>query len=45
MNIATKQKQIHRYREQIYGFQRRWEKDELGILGYQMQIIMHRMDK
>ena len=45
MNISTKQKQIHRHREQIDGFQSGWEKDELGILGYQMPIIMHRMDK
>ena len=35
MNIHAKQKLIHRYREQTYGYQRRrgGERDKLGIWG------------
>ena len=32
MNLVTKQKQIHRLRKQIYGYQRgKWGKDKLGV--------------
>ena len=42
MNLFTKQKQIHRYREQTYDCQVAgevgWRKDELGVWDQQMQI-------
>ena len=47
MNRSTKQKQIHRHREQTCGCQgvegREW--DGLGVWHKQMQTITFRMDK
>jgi len=47
MNLFTKQKQIYRHREQNSDCQGGggWVKNGLGVLDYQMQIIMHKMDK
>ena len=42
MNLSTKQKQIHRLREQIYGYQRR--KDKLGIWGWHVHIAIFKID-
>ena len=54
MNLSIKQKQTHRHREQICGYgaarggqvggRRKWERDELGAWGYQMQTMIYRMD-
>ena len=47
MNLATKQKQTHRHREQTCGFQggRGQGREDLGVWDQQMQTIMYRMDK
>ena len=47
MNLSVKQKQTHKYREQICGCQggggREW--DGQGVWGWQMQTITFRMDR
>ena len=47
MNISTKQKQTHKYREQTCGCQGggEWGEEGLGVWGQQMQTIIYRMDK
>ena len=48
MNLATKQKQTHRHREQTCGCQgggRQREWDERGVWNWQVQTITFRMDK
>ena len=47
MNLCTKQKQIHRHREQTCGCQGGggWRRDGVGVWGSQMQTIICRMDK
>ena len=47
MNLSTKQKQTHRYRDQTCGCQGGGgrERGGLGIWGWQMQTITFRMDK
>ena len=40
MNSYTKQKQTHRLREQIYGYQRRgWGRDILGVWDSQIMCM------
>ena len=47
MNLSTKQKQTHGYREQTCGCQGRGGKkwDEWGVWGWQKQTVTFRMDK
>ena len=47
MNLPTEQKQTHRHRDQICGYQEGMgrERDALGIWSWQTQIITFRMDK
>ena len=45
MNLFMKQKQIHRHRKQIYGYQRGKGKDKVGIVDYQIQPSAHTIDK
>ena len=47
MNLPTKQKQIHRHREQIRGCQGGvgCERDGLRVWGKYVQTIIHRMEK
>ena len=45
MNLSTKQKQTHRYREQTCGCQGQGREKRPGIWGWQMQTIAFRMDE
>ena len=46
LNLSTRQKQSHRHREQTCNCEQSGEgKDGLGVLGWQMQTIIYRMDK
>ena len=42
MNLFTKQKQTHRLQKQTYVYQR--GRDGLGVLYWQMNIFVYRMD-
>ena len=47
MNLPTKQKRIHRRREQTCGCQGGggWVRDRLGVWDEQMKTIIYRKDK
>ena len=45
INLSTKQKHTHRYREQAGGCQEGCGRDGLGVWGWQMQTVSYRMDK
>ena len=47
MNLSTRQKQTHRYRERTCGGQEKgvWGRDRLGAWNQQMQNIIYRIDK
>ena len=46
MNLSTKQKKTHRYREQTCGCQVGWwQREGLGVWGQQMKATMYRMDR
>ena len=45
MNLSVKQKQTHRYKEQICGCQGWRGRDELGVWGQQMQTLVYRVGK
>ena len=47
MNLSTKQKRTHRHREQTCGHQGGggWRRTGVEVWDYQMQTIIHRMDK
>ena len=45
MILSMKQKQTNRHREYTCGCGEVDGKDGLGVWGYQMQTIIHRMDK
>ena len=47
INMPTKQKQSHRYKEQTYGCQEEegWEREGLGVWDQQRQTIIYSMEK
>ena len=45
MHISTKQKLIHRDREQTYGCQKGGKEVGLGLWNWQMQTTTHWLDK
>ena len=45
INLFTKQKQTHRHRKQIYGFQRRKWGDKSGVWTWQMQATVYKINK
>ena len=45
MNLFMKQKQTHRHRKQIYGYQRGKGRDKVGILDWQIQPSEYTIDK
>ena len=46
MNLFTKQKQTHRHRNQIYGYQReKGARDKLGVWDQQIQTTTYKKDK
>ena len=46
MNLFTKQKQIHRHRKQIYGYQREkgWRRDKLEVWDQQIQTTIYKIN-
>ena len=46
MNLRTKQKQTHRHRKQIYGYQRgKGGRDRLGVWDQQIQTTIYKRGK
>ena len=46
MNLFTKQKETHRHRKQIYGYQRgKAGGDKVGVWDQQIQTTIYKIDK